>query len=171
MSAHLTKANRLRRSIETAWAAEEIPQVGQAIYVVLPEDGVAEEYYTGRHWKDVDFSDTRAQGASLGSFTNRGLRYYIAAYLARLLAINGNGQGNFMVPADAAVMQTFEKFFHRADALRRIDGATHDQIGCIVSTAIFMQENEILRPRTLQDHEVEERDQAIERWMQAWRAN
>jgi hypothetical protein len=147
---------------------EQIPRLGEAIDVVVPEDETAQKYYDGRHWKDVDLDHFAVASTSLSSFTNQGLRYYIVPYLLRILAIDA-AEANPQAFADAVA--TFDHFLCSPDSLKRIEGATHDQIGCIVSTAIFMQENQGIYRRTLLDHEIDERDQALARWMQAWRGN
>jgi hypothetical protein len=169
MTIDLAQVDNLRRSIESAWAEEEIPTCDEGFKSVIQEDEVAKEFFCGRHWKDADVNDARFRFVSISSFTNCGLRYYLAAYLMRCLAVEDDLALTPLFFRDTDVLAIFDVFFSSTDALERIRGATRDQVACILATAIFIwrQNQSFYQPGAL-DFEIAERDKAIARWEAAW---
>jgi len=169
MVVDLTRAGALRQSIASAWAAEARPRCEVAIEDLPPDTNVVRAYYCDRDWRDVDFADPRSTFTGLVTFTNSGLRYYIAAFLTACLDIDERvrrGQPCFA----GDVLACFDTFVCNPNASERVAGATPDQIGCILGTAIFIRDYQGFYHPGFLDYQRKEWDEAIARWSLTWAA-
>ncbi|HEY2584676.1 MAG TPA: hypothetical protein VGI81_02800 [Tepidisphaeraceae bacterium] len=166
-SSAIVRSELLRSAVEWAWAGEAIPSCNDAFEGFPPDTTVTREYYCGRHWHAVDFSNPDATFTGVVGFKNRGLRYYIAAFLWSCLDLKErfeSGQSCF----GGIVLPYFDAFFCDPESISRVKGAKVDQLGCVLGTGMFIDEHRVFYHPGFLPNEVLAWKEATALWMAEW---